>query len=231
MQPARIGGLLGDKLAHFGQQLARAERLGDVRVGAGGKGLGLVAAERVGGDDHDRDWAQVRIGLDLARRLVAVQLGQLDVHQDQVGAVASGEADTLGAGDRLDQLVAGAGQQVAQDAPVVLLVLDHQDLLAHAGALLAGWWTGSVNRNVDPRPTSDSTQRRPACSSTILREIARPRPVPPLVRVLEPSSWRNSSNTLSWSLGAIPGPVSATATSNAPFAAVTFTATSPVSVN
>ncbi len=88
-----------------------------------------------------------------------------------------------------------------------------------------------MNRKVEPRPGADSTQMRPACSSMILREIARPRPVPPLVRVVEPSSCRNSSNTRSRSSGAIPGPVSATATSNAPLAAATLTATSPSSVN
>ena len=39
--------------------------------------------------------------------------------------------------------------------------------------------TGSANENVDPRPSSDSTQIRPPCCSTTWREIASPRPVPP----------------------------------------------------
>ena len=37
--------------------------------------------------------------------------------------------------------------------------------------------TGSVKRNVEPAPTSLSTQIRPPCPSTILRTIAKPRPV------------------------------------------------------
>jgi hypothetical protein len=37
--------------------------------------------------------------------------------------------------------------------------------------------TGSVKENVEPLPTSLSTQMRPPCSSTILRTMARPNPV------------------------------------------------------
>src|SRR5205823_10425225 len=38
--------------------------------------------------------------------------------------------------------------------------------------------TGRVKRKVLPRPTSLSTQSRPPCSSTSLRESGSPRPVP-----------------------------------------------------
>ena len=78
--------------------------------------------------------------------------------------------------DGLDHLEARAGQQVAQDAPVLLVVLDGEDALAHA-SLRACRSTriGTVKRNVDPSPRADSTQRRPPCSSTMRREIARAR--------------------------------------------------------
>ena len=38
---------------------------------------------------------------------------------------------------------------------------------------------GMANENVEPAPSSDSTQIRPPCCSMTWREIASPRPVPP----------------------------------------------------
>ena len=73
-----------------------------------------------------------RVLPDPARRLVAVEHRQLDVHQDQVRALASRQAARPPRRRGLDQLVAGAGQQIADDPPVVLLVLDDQDALGHA---------------------------------------------------------------------------------------------------
>src|SRR5215510_8721329 len=53
------------------------------------------------------------------------------------------------------------------------------------------------------------------CSSTNSRESANPRPVPSTFLSTAPT-WRNSSNTVSWSSGAIPTPVSTTETSTRP---------------
>src|SRR6266446_4675760 len=72
------------EFADFGEELARAEGLGDVAVAAGFAGLGLVARQRVGGDGDDRHLRQLGDGADPARRLVAVDDRQLDIHQDQV---------------------------------------------------------------------------------------------------------------------------------------------------
>ena len=54
-------------------------------------------------------------------------------------------------------------------------------------------------RRSSPGPGSNSTQMRPPCSSTIRRAIARPRPVPPFLRVLELSTCWNSSKIRCWS--------------------------------
>ena len=48
------------------------------------------------------------------------------------GRCSAAAASALLAVLGLDHLVAGAGQQIAQDLPVVLLVLDHENALAHA---------------------------------------------------------------------------------------------------
>src|SRR5262249_38457540 len=132
---------------------------------------------------------------------------------------------------RLDHFVLGAAEQIAEDASIVLLILDHQDALAHDSGSCASTRTGTVNRNVEPDPTVDSTQIRPPCSAMIRRAIERPRPVPPFLRVLELSACWNSSKMRCWSVGAMPGPVSETETVNQPSAAVASTVTSPDSVN
>ncbi len=43
-----------------------------------------------------------------------------------------------------DDLEIGAREQIPQDLPVVLLILDYQDALAHAWAVCASTRTGSV---------------------------------------------------------------------------------------
>ena len=105
--------------------------------------------------------------------------GKLDVHQDQVGLLLGDRGERLLAVLGLDHLVAGAGQQIAQDLPVVLLVLDHQNALGHACLACRSTVIGSVKEKVEPWPGADSTQIRPPCISTMRLEIARPRPVPP----------------------------------------------------
>src|SRR5262249_7480931 len=44
--------------------------------------------------------------------------------------------------------------------------------------------TGRVNAKVEPWPGCDSTQIRPPCISIMRFDIARPRPVPPFLRVI-----------------------------------------------
>src|SRR5206468_6919198 len=67
-----------EELADLGQERARTERLRHVGIGAGGKGLGVVAAERVRGDDDQRGRAERGVGLDPARGFVAVDARELD---------------------------------------------------------------------------------------------------------------------------------------------------------
>ena len=139
---------------------------------------------------------QRRIGLDAARRLVAVHDRKLNVHQDQIGPLLGDGRQRLLAVLGLDHFVVGAGQQIAEDLPVVLLVLDHQNALAHGGLACCSTLIGSVNENVEPSPGLEFTQIRPPCISMIRLEMARPRPVPPLVLVIELSACWNSWNSL-----------------------------------
>ena len=103
-----------------------------------------------------------RIGLDPPRRLVAVHDRKLDVHQDQVGPLLGHRVERLLAVLGLVHFVVGARQQVAQDLPIVLLVLDHQNAFGHGCLACCSALTGSVNEKVEPWPTLDSTQILPA---------------------------------------------------------------------
>src|SRR3954464_6493155 len=95
----------------------------------------------------------------------------------------------------------------------------------------ASTWIGSVKLNTEPLPSSDSTQSLPPCSSTMRREIDRPRPVPPFFLVAELSACWNSSKILPWSVVEMPGPLSFTATVNEPLVELALMITAPVSLN
>src|SRR6185437_191672 len=66
---------------------------------------------------------------------------------------------------------------------------------------------GNVKVKVDPAPSRLVTRIAPPCSSTNLREIASPSPVPSALFEALPT-WRNSSNTAMRSSAAMPTPVS-----------------------
>ena len=165
------------------------------------------------------------IGLDAPRRLVAVDHRHLDVHQDQVRPLLGDRVATPPAPfSRLDHLVAGTGQQIAQDLPVVLRVLDHQDaFLLMRLPLLGSTLTGSVT--VKSRALAERRTRRqirPPCSSTICCEIDEPEAGAALG--LACSNCRPAGtprNSFCWSASAMPGPVSRTATLNVAVAGVT----------
>src|SRR5215813_11986153 len=222
---------LRQELFDLCEQLTRAVRLRHVGIAAGIARFALIAGQGIGGHDDDRYRLERRIGLDAPRRLVAVHDGQLDVHQDQVRPAFCDCRERLLAVLRLGQLVTGVAEKVAQNLPVIRLVLDHKDVFAHGCATCCWTLVGSVNVKVDPSPRWDSTPMRPPCSSMMRLAMARPRPVPPFLRVIEESACWNSSKILPWSASEIPGPVSRTATVNVPFAAAAVILTSPASVN
>ena len=100
---------------------------------------------------------------------------------------------------------APADEHLFEQAPVRGVVVDDEDRQvsqidrvrngrrrggAFATAKLAVKW------NVLPLPASLSTQRRPPISCTSCDEMVRPSPVPPYVRVVEPSACVKASKTL-----------------------------------
>src|SRR6266567_5119183 len=97
----------------------------------------------------------------MARGFVAVEDWELDVHENEVRPVGRRCGKSRLAILGFDDLEIGTRQQVPQDLPIVFLILDYQDALAHHGPAWGSTSTGSVKQNVDPLPGSDSTQIRP----------------------------------------------------------------------
>ncbi len=125
-------------------------------------------------------------------RRVAVHDRQLDIHQDEIGSLFRHSRECLLAILRFHDFIISRGKHIANDLAVILLVLHHQNKLAHAVPACRSTRTGSVNEKVDPWPTCDSTQILPPCISTMRFEIASPRPVPPFLRVIVLSACWNS---------------------------------------
>src|SRR5436190_10992292 len=84
----------------------------------------------------------------------------------------------------LSHFIIGAGKHIADDLAIIRLVLDHQNALAHVVSTCRSTITGSVNANVEPCPGCDSTHIRPPCISMMRFDMARPKPVPPFLRVI-----------------------------------------------
>src|SRR6516162_8185926 len=90
---------------------------------------------------------------------------QLDVNENTVGMLLFRSANAGLAIPGFRHLISGTAQEVAEDLPIVLLVLDYQNALAHVVSACRSTTTGSVNANVEPCPGCDSTQIRPPCIS------------------------------------------------------------------
>jgi len=128
--------------------------------------------------------SQRRIGLNPACGCIAVHYRQLDVHQDEVGPLLCYGDERLLAVLHLRDLKIGRGQHIANDLPIIRLILYHQNALGHASSTCRSTITGSVKVKVEPCPGCDSTQIRPPCISMMRLDMASPKPVPPFLRVI-----------------------------------------------
>src|SRR5438093_227175 len=126
-------GAAGDR-ADAGEQLARRERLGHVVVGAHLEAEDLVTLLDAAGDHDHGDVLGVRVLLEAAADLPAVELRDHDVEQDQVGVDLARLLEGVGAGGGDDDVVTLLGEIVADQVGDVALVFDDED----ATLLLAG---------------------------------------------------------------------------------------------
>ena len=100
---------------------------GDVAVAAGFEGAAAVAGEGVGGEGDEGDGFGVIGGFELAGRFPAVNFGDGEVEEDEVGFdfVGSVEAGTPVKGGH--NFVAGALQYKADEFVVIGVVFDDED--------------------------------------------------------------------------------------------------------
>src|SRR6266850_2424100 len=222
--------VLGEKPVDQRHQVAWTVRLGQVRRGARVHRLAVVPAQGEGRHHHERNAGGARIGPEQAGRVESRQLGQLDVHEDEIGQLALRHREPLLTVGGLQQPVGRPAQQLSHDLPIVFVVLDmeHRPVL-HAGPPSA--CSGTVKKNVEPRPSSLSTPMRPPCSSTSRFVMLSPSPVPPYSRVIVVSTWRNSAKMFSTSSLGMPIPVSTTRNVSQSSARLTSISTRPWRVN
>ena len=149
------------------QQFRRAERLGDVIVGAGverGHFILLGIAHR---QHDDRD---LGAGADGAARLQAAHPRHVHVEQNQVEAVRANGIQRLLAGARFVKFIAVPGQRGAQHAADLRLIVDHQNAAGtHFRRVLLVEQAGR-RRIPNLRPARfQSTDRRRACAEFLAR--------------------------------------------------------------
>src|ERR1700733_957818 len=181
-------------------ELFEANGFGDVGVR-----VESVAAQNVflsgrGGQDNNGDEAQVRIGFDLFKQLVAIVFRQVQVEQDQIRPcralirtalveVVQTLLSTAGNTQSVVNLVVFEG--FPSDEDVSGIVFDEQDI--DSAAIRCHWWApsaapmgvssraaviGKVNQNRDPLLLLVSIPMVPPCNSTIFLHSASPIPVP-----------------------------------------------------
>jgi hypothetical protein len=85
-------------------------------------------------------------------------LRELNVHEDNIGTLRSSGGQRLLAVTDLDDLESGMAEEIADDPPIVLLVLDNKNALCHAFPTHCSTSSGTSRKNVEPAPSSDSTQ-------------------------------------------------------------------------
>src|SRR5262249_27234376 len=126
------------------QELTRADGLSDVGVAPRRTGLVLSPTRLMSGDGDNRDSLQCRVGFEATGCFITVKPRQLDIHENEVRPMRSRCGKPRLAVFGFDDLEISAREQIPQDLPIVWLILDHQDALAHYCPACASTRTGSV---------------------------------------------------------------------------------------
>ncbi len=192
-----------------GQQLADAERLFHIVVGAQVEGVDLLHLAMAGGQDQDRPLVEPPRPL---QRLLAVHVRQAKIQHHGVRRAPGQLAQPGLAGVGADRLVAGGRQRRSQEAVDLRLVVDDQDARAmdgHSSPFGVRVDLGREIRNRVPRPSATglvAAMRPPMASMKPLAiDSPSPRPSP---RSVARSRRRNRSKMTFRASGAMPGPSS-----------------------
>ena len=85
-----------------------------------------------------------------AAPVIAVEHGQLDVHEHKIGVFRSRPGDALSAVHGLDHRIPGRGELIAQNGAQILLIFGDKNAFHYAAPLAVAARTGSSMRNVEP---------------------------------------------------------------------------------
>ncbi len=112
------------------------ERLDEVVVRTGAQAADLLLDLALGGEHDDRHVrGAALLAADLGRHLVAVELGQHDVEQDQVRRFGAPQAESLSPITGDDDVVALLLQRVLQQSLDIRVVIDDEDLGRHQSSM------------------------------------------------------------------------------------------------
>src|SRR5579859_2222579 len=130
-----------DKCTHLVRQRADVNRLGQVAVEAGRQEAFAIIFHGEGGQRHDGDCSRSGISSKSRQRRPAIQVRELNIHQDDAGCTFGGQAQTLLRRARFKDLVTPQLQQVAYELEVLFVVLHDEHCLTHHVALHCPFWT------------------------------------------------------------------------------------------
>src|SRR3954447_228643 len=197
--------------AQPGQQLAHVEGLGDVVVGAGVQRADLVVAVRAG-RQHEHRPGEPRP--QPGQHLGAVEVGQAQVEDDEIGVVVGGVPQRRAAVGSGEDVVAGRVQRDPQGPGDLRVVVDDEDPAHRAGTgggSAGGPAAASDTTMVSPPPGASSASTVPPIASVTPRATASPSPTP-WPAGASPRRW-NGANSRSRSASGTPGPWSVTRSS------------------
>src|SRR6185369_1004633 len=195
-----------------GHDLPWAERLADVIIGAELKPQKPVDFFNAGGDHDDR---HRRERADLLAYIHAVSPRQHQVQKHQDGRSFTNPRPDVKTVLQAFSLKPRLAQVIAQELGQLGLVFNDQYGVAHSRPAESD----RVMRSQTPPSGEWSTSIAPSWASTILRQIARPRPAPPEDLLRDPSTRKRRSNSFLRSSSETPGPLSMMSTVAPPCAA------------
>ena len=147
----------GEQALDPGEQLCRVERLDEVVVGAGPQAAHLLLDLALGRQHDDRDVAGgPLLRPDLRGDLVAVELREHDVQEDQVGCLGAPQAESFRAIRGDEDVVALLLERVLQESLDVRVIVDDEDL-AHQSSIGSAGSSGSGS----PGPSASGSVSEP----------------------------------------------------------------------
>ncbi len=129
----RLLACAADAVGHRSDQVARADRLGEEVVGAAVEHFELALRVRVAGQEHDRQQLLTGLLADQRGQADAVQLGHVQIHQDQIRVIVLDRLRHAGGGHLDLRMHPGAVQHALREQGLRAVVFDDEDAVRRIG--------------------------------------------------------------------------------------------------